>query len=250
MSEVDFQVVNFGKYKGKCISELLSDSNYIEWLKQQSWLEKHKNIYNIIINQNFESNNNSKTPEHNKLQNLFLSKDNQKKLINIFKLESYKIEKIIFEDKFNWDFCLYMSDLNPIDESWETWSYDLNVYCCELKPTLSDDYPCVLRKMKNQIGLMDSNNNMWNHCNSLFEDKFNRHYKKDKTKYILLIESFTSKITSKLELIQIFKQSNIDVIFTDELFNNLNGIKKLTDNELLLEENHKLKELLKKYIKY
>ena len=87
MSEVDFQVVNFGKYKGKCISELLSDSNYIEWLKQQSWLEKHKNIYNIIINQNFESNNNSKTPEHNKLQNLFLSKDNQKKLINIFKLD-------------------------------------------------------------------------------------------------------------------------------------------------------------------
>ena len=75
MSE-ELPIVTFGKYKGKCISELVSDTKYTEWLKQQSWLEKHKSIYNIIINQNISSNNNEKTPEHNKLQNLFLNKDN------------------------------------------------------------------------------------------------------------------------------------------------------------------------------
>ena len=49
MNEEQLPVVNFGKYKGKCISTLLADNDYIEWLKQQSWLENHKNIYNIII---------------------------------------------------------------------------------------------------------------------------------------------------------------------------------------------------------
>ena len=36
--------------------------------------------------------------------------------------------------------------------------------------------------------------------------------------FILLIESFTSKYTSKEQLITIFKQHNIRVIFTNEIF--------------------------------
>ncbi len=64
---------------------------------------------------------------------------------------------------------------------------------------------------------------------------------------ILLIESFTSKYTTKEELITIFNQSNIYVIFIDQLFNTSDKInKQLTYNELL-EENKNLKELLKKY---
>ena len=244
MNEVQLPIVNFGKYKGKCVTELLSDSDYIEWLKQQSWLEKHKNIYNIIINQNLSSNTNSKTPEHNKLQNKFLNEDNQKILINHFKLEKYKIAKIIFEDKFNWDFCLYI-DVKT-GTGYFSGDFELNVYCCELKPTLSDDYPSVLRKMKNQIQLMKINNEMYYHC----IDLFNKDYNSDKTKYILLIKSFTSESTSIEELKKIFKQSNIDVIFTYELFTDklldLNVTEKLTYSELL-EENKKLKELLKKF---
>jgi uncharacterized protein (DUF3820 family) len=218
--------INFGKYKGKCISELLSDIEYVKWLKQQSWLEeRNKTIYNIIIKNDLSPNTNSKTPEHNKLQNLFLNKDNQQKLVNYYKLDNNTILKIIFEDKFNWDFCLYIADLKSCN--------DINVFCCELKPTLSDDYPCVLRKMKNQIEQMKKGSNMFMHCTELFENNHHLRYCSDKTKYILLIESFTSKYTSKKGLITIFKQSNIDVIFINELFNNLNVMEKLTYNELL-----------------
>jgi hypothetical protein len=75
--------------------------------------------------------------------------------------------------------------------------------CCELKPTLSDDYPVVLRKLKTQIELTKN-------------DKTNFEYL-DK-KYILIIGSFTSLNVSKEQLIIIFKQSNIKIIFTDEIF--------------------------------
>ncbi len=65
-------IVPFGQYKNKPITELLVDTKYCEWLKQQPFLQKHETIYNIIINKTIDTN--SKTPIHNKLQNLFLDK--------------------------------------------------------------------------------------------------------------------------------------------------------------------------------
>lgn len=75
--------------------------------------------------------------------------------------------------------------------------------CCELKPTLSDDYPAVLRKLNTQIELTRN-------------DKTN--FSKLNKKFILIIESFTSDHVSKKQLITIFKQSNIKIVFTDEIF--------------------------------
>ena len=34
--------------------------------------------------------------------------------------------------------------------------------CCELKPILGDDYPCVLRKLKTQINLIKNNRKFTN----------------------------------------------------------------------------------------
>ena len=70
------------------------------------------------------------------------------------KLDSYRIE---FEGKFNWD-CIFNFDndthcLNGRDCcSVEFDIHQLFVFS-EIKPLLGDDYPCVLRKMKNQIEL-------------------------------------------------------------------------------------------------
>ena len=83
---------------------------------------------------------------------------------------------------------------------------DFNTYdvCCELKPILSDDYPCVLRKMKAQIELTRKDKKTFG--------------KVDNEKYILIIGSFTSIHVSNEQLITIFNQSNIKVVFTDEIF--------------------------------
>ena len=140
MEEQLLPIVPFGKYKDKSVLELLADEKYVEWLKQQSWFSNQKQIYNIVVHQTIPTTNNSKTPEHNKLQNLFLDKSNQEKLlsklfninfpdginnlfadeditrcfgINLMREVINNLDKttIKFEDKFNWDLVLYYKDI-------------------------------------------------------------------------------------------------------------------------------------------
>jgi len=141
MEEQIMPIVPFGKYKDKSVLDLLADANYVEWLKQQAWFPSQKQIYNIVVHQTIPTSNNAKTPEHNKLQNLFLNKSNQQKLlskiysihldvlkklfadediIRCFDMRCFDINKIPvhnldktsikFEDKFNWDMILYYND--------------------------------------------------------------------------------------------------------------------------------------------
>lgn len=439
-------LVPFGKYKDKPVTELLADKNYVDWLKAQDWFsEKSPVIYNIVVNQTINTTNNSKTPEHNKLQNLFLDKNNQKKLLSklfnkkvnsdIDKVNTILQDKEIircfgennipefsvnldnttvkFEYKFNWDLHLnYNQDLeieltsnleieqidkikykeqydikenekynnklllldtfteelikfkeeianmsvdeeqvknivnkypayisqetrkgdkyekslkeereriynNLIYKTWENntkinelfenckvnfrdvynygYTYSINdiykikknyendyaenyennfnkhykeyrlqyyqdilkkynknytrleisdenqyllvikIYnthtsvCCELKPSLSDDYPCVLRKLQTQIELTNKHIKNNSFSNRLFRRELC---------CILLIESFTSKYTSKEQLIEIFKQHNIKVIFTNELFETSNSLEiESVDTNKLIEKN-------------
>ena len=78
-------IVPFGKHKGQPLTTLINDTNYLNYLKNQEWFEKKfPIIYNICVNQTITTNNqNEKTPEHNKLQNLFLNEQNQIKLLNL-----------------------------------------------------------------------------------------------------------------------------------------------------------------------
>ena len=74
--------------------------------------DKQKYI-NIIVNQTIHTSNNTKTPEHNKLQNLFLDEENVEKLLLNIYIKKYKTDKIsnvkiyfsniIFEGIYNWD---------------------------------------------------------------------------------------------------------------------------------------------------
>jgi len=67
------EIINFGKYKGQPVSVLASDPGYCDYMCAQPWFrEKYNNLYTIIIN-NFKIPED--TPEHNKLQALFLDKD-------------------------------------------------------------------------------------------------------------------------------------------------------------------------------
>ena len=142
MAEQLLPIVPFGKYKDKSVLDLLADEKYVEWLKQQSWFSNQKQIYNIVVHQTIPTTNNSKTPQHNKLQNLFLDKSNQQKLLSkLFKSDLIdrinlftdaniircfgeniipefinKLDKttIKFEDKFNWDLVMYYYDNQEI----------------------------------------------------------------------------------------------------------------------------------------
>jgi len=94
-------IVSFGKYKNKCVTELLADKKYVDWLKKQAGIkDKYPTIYNIIVHQTINTTDNSKTPEHNKLQNLFLDKNNKKKLISKI-YERKKTETLIRIERIN-----------------------------------------------------------------------------------------------------------------------------------------------------
>lgn len=67
------QMIPFGKYQGQPIETLQNDPQYVDWLLQQSWFrDKHKAIFNIVINKFGEP---EETPDHNRIQALFLDED-------------------------------------------------------------------------------------------------------------------------------------------------------------------------------
>lgn len=74
-------------------------------------------------------------------------------------------------------------------------------YKIELKTSLGDDYPCVLRKMKRQMQMIKERR--YGCC------RYN--------KIILLVDQFESEAITKEQLVQIFKNENIEVMFFDEI---------------------------------
>lgn len=229
METLSLPTVLFGKYKGQPITELLNDTKYLDWCKQQPWFQKFPIVYNICVNQTITTTNNpsSKTPEHNKLQNLFLENENTIKLIRrvLFnKTGKYSTKivydfRVVFETIFNWDVLIENISIykcicdNDICQGCDGSDYrEYNDICIEIKPILGDDYPCVLRKMKTQMELTK-------HEYTDKEEKCIFIKYKFIPKFVLLIKEYSSSTTSKEQLIQIFQQSRIHVVFIDELFN-------------------------------
>lgn len=304
MSEIP--LVQFGKYKNKPVTHMLKDVNYLEWCKNQpGLLQQFPVIYNIVYNIDNTENNN-KTPAHNKIQNLFLDSPYRFSLLDAihcghlsninnnltnmcsdekikpFIKDNFDIsfdlsDSVEFESQFGWDlFVKYKLDFKKHMESnklpfdcavdyltqYNQLSYNINkgstkyhdvvfntlcqfvqktvnsfnlnylvdvdvnasmavntddgieispylnnhLVFCEIKPVLGDDYPCVLRKMKQQIGLTQVSF-------SKNKNNFSSYVKH----YVLLVDQFNSDVTSKEQLVQIFKQTNICVVFLHQI---------------------------------
>lgn len=95
MKEIDFnkQLVPFGKYKGQPVSVMQNDTQYCDWLATQDWFrERYANVYNQVIINNFTEP--TETPEHNRLQMLFLDDDFLKSFCD-------KIFDFSLQEKFN-----------------------------------------------------------------------------------------------------------------------------------------------------
>ena len=263
MDTQSLPIVPFGKYKGQPITTLMNDTKYLEWCKQQEWFQRFPIVYNICVNQTITTNQTSKTPEHNKLQNLFLENENVEKIIKIMN-KNFIYKKNIdyynataeFEGLFNWDVIIpnIVYNKSKCKCNWELKEEysccdcgegyednDRELYNCpniyiEINPCLGDDYPSVLRKMKNQIELtkISLNKQQQNELDELEYKKgyvggknwseikyILKNYNEYKGEFILLIKDFHSNNTTKEQLIEIFNQTFIKVVFTNELFDSL-----------------------------
>jgi hypothetical protein len=69
------EIIPFGKYKGQPLERLAQDTEYLSWLRQQSWfLEKFGWIDKAIIVIQHGPAEPEETPEHNRLQARFLNR--------------------------------------------------------------------------------------------------------------------------------------------------------------------------------
>jgi hypothetical protein len=108
-------------------------------------------------------------------------------------------------------------------------------YYIEIKTSVGDDYPDILRKMRNQM-----------EQTKLYVQKNNI---EGSNVFILLIKTFNSVSTSKEDLLKIFNQAGIYVLFIDKIFNNEKSLntessKFLIEDSVLENENTILKEKL------
>lgn len=165
------EVIPFGKYKGQPAEVLMNDPKYVEWLNGQGWVkEKYPQFYTVIIN-NFQEP--SDTPEHNAIQALFLDDELCKKLLStVFNVRNSKHMLRGFVSKtFEFhgiDVFIKFSRFSPSKYlEYVSWCKRSNRKadssciesatdegCCgvEIKPSIGDDFPSILRQCRGMFG--------------------------------------------------------------------------------------------------
>lgn len=158
----DLPTVPFGKYKNKPMTEMIKDESYVNWCKNQpGLLDKYPIIYNIIYTQRFGEQDNP-TPEHNKMQNLFLDKNMNIKIVNkvsnVDKITNNKVmeeifEKIYIDDKYKELFQTYRFDVpklityNINTEFEAKYNWDVFIECqCKIDNYDEGNYNIMIKK--------------------------------------------------------------------------------------------------------
>jgi hypothetical protein len=146
--------VPFGKYKGRSIEEMASDKAYLDWCKlQPNLMEQYKEVFESLGNVQQQQNFNDKsefTPEHNKLQARFFSDPNLVSALQT-KLGMDDIIKMQIEvpvqERSGYikrtvgyaDLVIEWKKSNPSGGFSQIETF------IELKPSIGDDYPQILR---------------------------------------------------------------------------------------------------------
>ena len=142
-------IVSFGKYQGQPVDRLLADRKYCQWLIDQSWFcQNFPALRAQIISEINDGGGpplETQTPEHNLMQARFLQPSWCKALATYFfdGVDEGSIGPREFE-RDNWD-VVFSVELHGDD--FTRW-HKLYVEC---KPTMSDDYPAVLRQVQRRV---------------------------------------------------------------------------------------------------
>lgn len=150
------------------------------------------------------------------LDNNFIDKVNSIKLLVVKKTtEQRQIKPSITNDKFVNVGHEYGTKKNKdVDKelisSSRIWSERRTKYYLEIKTTVGDEYPCILRKMKDQIE--KTKNQIEKQKNTCHDTHYNT-----KCYPVLIIDNFKAESCTKLQLVEIFKRDNIRVVFFEDI---------------------------------
>ncbi len=148
--------IPFGIHKGKDLISLMNnDPEYIKFLLNRPWFKDNfKDHYTLIIN-NFGEYH--ETPIHNAMQVKFLEEDYVEKFMlfleKTLQFNSVKFLGLEFEPKCGGDIMLictanHNKELVEKYDKKERIVYDKIRVVIEIKPSMGDDYPSVLRAVK------------------------------------------------------------------------------------------------------
>jgi hypothetical protein len=193
------ELVPFGKYRGQPVETLAADPEYTDWLAAQPWFrERHPNVYAVIVN-HFKPPED--TPEHNALQARFLNEDFCLATAIVLGLdvvlangarsiltEELDIKTSAHFEVQGWDVLLELEVTNLTSKAGRS-----HTLCVELKPTLGDDYPAVLRQMKGNYPRRVANT------------------------AALMIGNFTAKGATFEQVCTIFRNEDIKVVLWSEV---------------------------------
>lgn len=177
------EIVPFGKYKGQPLEVIAHDREYCEWLLTQAWfVEKFPQIHTVVINNFGEP---SETPEHNALQMRLLDDEFRAKCTEVALQFFYPERLWEHEVPEGHKGLMYLStpvfglDDPPtfedagIDVTWQAQQWMIvhdtrpqkrtlpdthssrwmengrTTIALECKPLIGDDFPAILRFLKN-----------------------------------------------------------------------------------------------------
>lgn len=227
-------IIPFGKYKGQPAERLRENGWYAEWLVQQPWFKRNfPELFDFVIS-GFQETEDS--PEHNQLQARFLDNEfvyrvmrcadrrvRSQSWFNSLDLAERLAEKrghnfdcamkVRFEYR-GWDvFASIDWGVVQGEDLAANWPGDADGYMefghlralCEIKPTLDENYPAVLRAMQRLRG-----------------DYSDAHYHTDVyydafTMYVLLAEDFLVKSVSLDQVREIFARECIVLLLLSDI---------------------------------
>jgi len=141
---MDETLVNFGKHAELTFQELAeTQPEYIDWLLKQEGIDENRpELYDYLVFNGFGSTVSTYT-DHNTFQAQFTNFENIYELLN----EEAEVYNLYFEDECNADIVVEYY----INKSGWIFNYkERHVLLIELKPTVSNDYPEILRQMRKQ----------------------------------------------------------------------------------------------------
>lgn len=137
--------IPFGKYRGQPYETLLIDVRYTAWLKQQDWFRnRFPEIFKFVKH---HSHSLDDSPAHNEMQLRWLNKDYLNRLL---------IADLCGLDLINDETCdediKEIQNVIPEKDGWDIYfrwveAKEVSHYFVELKPTIGDDYPSILRSI-------------------------------------------------------------------------------------------------------
>ena len=149
------EVVPFGKYKGQPAEVLLADREYCDWLGAQPWFrDRYPAVYQVIVNYGGEPQD---SPEHNQMQVSFLDDSRCVRLARLLWpaiVERYGLYDLEGKERE------FPADAVVEWRTFESGGWDVAFTAgspyqtsahvgVELKPDLGDDFPAVLRQVRN-----------------------------------------------------------------------------------------------------